>query len=141
MKDLAIAIEKILSDADALIRRRIKALGIEAPHVILALAGLHQCPPGVLDPAAGPRSRLGLAVCFFGGLGPTPSPLVCYLPLRASRRPSSVNAALRSSSLPLVPSRTTHPHSTARSTVARNSPRPRNVAHCIGCPSVTSYSL
>jgi hypothetical protein len=38
MKDLAIAIEKILSDADALIRRRIKALGIEAPHVILAVA-------------------------------------------------------------------------------------------------------
>ena len=67
MKDLAIAIEKILSDADALIRRRIKALGIEAPHVILALAGLRRCPPGVLDPAAGPRSRLGLAVCFFGG--------------------------------------------------------------------------
>ena len=28
MKDLAIAIEKILSDADALIRRRIKALGV-----------------------------------------------------------------------------------------------------------------
>jgi hypothetical protein len=38
MKDPATAIEKILSDADALIRRRMKALGIEAHHVILAIA-------------------------------------------------------------------------------------------------------
>jgi hypothetical protein len=38
MKDPATAIEKILSDADALIRRRVKALGIEAQHVILAVA-------------------------------------------------------------------------------------------------------
>jgi hypothetical protein len=38
MKDPATAIEKILSDADALIRRRVKALGIEAHHVILAVA-------------------------------------------------------------------------------------------------------
>jgi hypothetical protein len=38
MKDPANAIEKILSDADALIRRRMKALGIEAHHVILAIA-------------------------------------------------------------------------------------------------------
>jgi hypothetical protein len=38
MKKHAIAIEKILSDADALIRRRMKALGVEAPHVILAVA-------------------------------------------------------------------------------------------------------
>jgi hypothetical protein len=38
MKDPATAIEKILSDADALIRRRLKALGIEAHHVILAMA-------------------------------------------------------------------------------------------------------
>jgi hypothetical protein len=37
-KDPATAIEKILSDADALIRRRMKALGIEAHHVILAIA-------------------------------------------------------------------------------------------------------
>ena len=141
MKDLAIAIEKILSDADALIRRRIKALGIEAPHVILALAGLHQCPPGVLDPAAGPRSRLGLAVLLFRRPWSHPFTIGLLSPLRASRRPSSVNAALRSSGLPLVPSRMTHPRSTARSMVARNSPIPRNVAHCIGCPSVASYSL
>jgi hypothetical protein len=39
---------------------------------------------------------------------------VIYLPLRASRRPSSVNAALRSSGLPPTPWRTTHPRSTAR---------------------------
>jgi hypothetical protein len=38
MKDPATTIEKILSDADALIRRRLKALGIEAHHVILAMA-------------------------------------------------------------------------------------------------------
>jgi hypothetical protein len=38
MKNHAIAIEKILSDADALIRRRMKALGVEAPHLILAVA-------------------------------------------------------------------------------------------------------
>ena len=38
MKNPATAIEKILSDADALIRRRMKALGIEAHHVILAIA-------------------------------------------------------------------------------------------------------
>ena len=38
MKNPATAIEKILSDADALIRRRMKALGIEVHHVILAIA-------------------------------------------------------------------------------------------------------
>jgi hypothetical protein len=38
MKNHAIVIEKILSDADALIRRRMKALGVEAHHVILAVA-------------------------------------------------------------------------------------------------------
>ena len=38
MRYPATAIEKILSDADALIRRRLKALGIEAHHVILAMA-------------------------------------------------------------------------------------------------------
>jgi hypothetical protein len=38
MKDPAPPIEKILSDADALIRRHLKALGIEAHHVILAMA-------------------------------------------------------------------------------------------------------
>jgi hypothetical protein len=37
MKDPAVAIEKILADADALIRRRTKALGIEVHHVILAV--------------------------------------------------------------------------------------------------------
>jgi hypothetical protein len=38
MKDPVIAIEKVLSDADALIRRRMKALGLEVHHVILAVA-------------------------------------------------------------------------------------------------------
>jgi hypothetical protein len=38
MKNPAIAIEKILGDADALIRRRMKALGVECHHVILAVA-------------------------------------------------------------------------------------------------------
>jgi hypothetical protein len=38
MKDPATAIEKILSDADALIRLRMKAVGIDAHHVILAIA-------------------------------------------------------------------------------------------------------
>jgi hypothetical protein len=44
------------------------------------------------------------------------APIVTYRPLRASRRPSSVNSALRSSGLPFTSSRTTHP----RSTAARN---------------------
>jgi hypothetical protein len=38
MKDPVTAIEKIVSDADALIRRRMKALGLEVHHVILAVA-------------------------------------------------------------------------------------------------------
>ena len=65
-----------------------------------------------------------------------------YLPFRANRRPSSVNAALRSSNLPpravaAAPSRMTHPRSIARFTVARNSIL-RNVPHTFGCPSVAS---
>jgi hypothetical protein len=38
MKDIVTAIEKIQADADALICRRLKALGVEADHVILAIA-------------------------------------------------------------------------------------------------------
>jgi hypothetical protein len=54
-----------------------------------------------------PRRR----VQFFDhtGLRPGPAPQSrFYLPLRASRRPSSVNAALRSSGLPLTSWRMTH---------------------------------
>ena len=36
-KDPVRSIEKILADADALIRRRLKAAGLEAHHVILAV--------------------------------------------------------------------------------------------------------
>lgn len=36
-KDPVRTIEKILGDADALIRRRLKAAGLEAQHVILAV--------------------------------------------------------------------------------------------------------
>src|SRR5713226_4782011 len=78
----------------------------------------------------------GVLVNLDGHLG-----VYSYLPLRASRRPSSVNAALRSRSLPLTPWRMTHPRSTARATVACNSSIPLNLPHCIGCPSVASYSL
>jgi hypothetical protein len=69
------------------------------------------------------------------------SGLLFYLPLRASRRPSSVNAALSSSGLPLVPQRMTHPRSTARAMAARDSYILWNVAHRIGCPIVASNSL
>jgi hypothetical protein len=54
-----------------------------------------------------------------------------YVPLRARRRPSSVNAALRSSGLPLAPWRTTHPRSTAREMVTADSPIPcRKLSQC-----------
>ena len=64
-----------------------------------------------------------------------------YLPFRASRRPSSVNAALRSRGLPLTSWRLTHPRSTAREIVAADSPIPSRICDCIGCPFVASYSL
>jgi hypothetical protein len=60
---------------------------------------------------------------------------------RASRRPSSVSAALSCSGLPLVPQRTTHPRSTARNMDVRDSYILGNVAHRIGCPAVASKSL
>jgi hypothetical protein len=62
---------------------------------------------------SGTKVTRALPFCSLG-LGST----LFYLPLRASRRPSSVNAALSSSGLPLVPSRMTHPRSTARAMVS-----------------------
>jgi hypothetical protein len=89
------------------------------------------------------NGRTLLSATFFGLQRPWSPPLQIagYLPLRARRRPSSVNAALRSSGLPPTPWSTTHPRSTPREMVAADSPIPSRTCHCIGCPSVASYSL
>jgi hypothetical protein len=124
---------------------------------------LSTCPPGnrrwprlVRRPVAGRvvaksnSERKGEAeaapyAAGWTGLRPGPAPQSGFdLPLRASRRPSSVSAALPVAGLPLSlvrGRRMTHPNSVARAMVFRDSSIPSTAAHCMGCPSVESYSL
>src|ERR1700730_8002568 len=80
-------------------------------------------------------------VPFVGSGSLCVAPYLFYLPLRASRRPLSVNAALRSRGLLLTSWRTTPPRSTPRAMVAADSPIAHRTCHCIGWPQVASYSL